>query len=266
MGNGMRCQICDGETTGMTGYGRLFHRCGSCGHVFTMEYNETALSRGMGMEGSWSGPGGGGYREYCIVMILRQLFGMERFLLFGTGNTPTLARLLSEGVDVVGSDISQDVVDYKQSVHGRDRFYRPDALPGDLRFDGIVAVEVIEHFSKPLESFRILFGHLAASGIVAGTTNFYPGGPVEDENTPGYMSPKGHVAYWSLSSLARIAATHGKAVTAFEMVRPGSVVPDERFGQLWPNKRVFFLHDREAQQRIFSELHADLDTLDINMP
>ena len=26
----------------------------------------------------------------------------------------------------------------------------------------------------------------------------------------------------------------------FEMECPGSVTPDEKYGQLWPNKRVFF--------------------------
>lgn len=262
----MRCQICDGDTTEMMGYGKLFHKCGSCGYVFTMNYDETVLSRGMGMEGSWSGPGGGGHREYCIVKILQQLFGMEKFLLFGTGNTGTLSKLLSEGVDVIGSDISQDVVDFKKAAHGRERFYRPDALPAEARFDGIIAVEVIEHFSKPLESFKILFEHLAPSGVIAGTTDFYPGGPVEDEIPPGYMSPKGHVAYWSLSSLGRIVATYGKGVTAFEMVRPGSIIPDEQFGKLWSNKRVFFIHDREEQQRIFCDLYNDSGVLDINMP
>ncbi|WP_029457778.1 class I SAM-dependent methyltransferase [Solidesulfovibrio alcoholivorans] len=260
----MMCPLCAAPTGTTRGYGRTFYACPLCGHLFTRDYDETQLRRGMGMEGSWSGPGGGGYREYCLVKILEQLCGMKSFLLFGTGNTPTLARLLAEGVDVVGCDISPDVVAYKKSVHGEERFDQPDALPGGRLFDGIVAVEVIEHFVNPLESFGLLFSCLAPEGIVAGTTDFYPGGPIEDANR--YMSHKGHVAYWSQASLQTVAARFDRSVTAFEMVRPGSILPDEKFRLLWPNKRVFFMHGRGENGRRLRALHHDMDILDINMP
>ena len=262
----MKCSICNENAAETVAYGRTFYKCETCGFVFTPDYDEKAQNRGMGMEGSWSGPGGGGHREYCIVKILQELFGMRRFLLFGTGNTNTLDLLLREGVDAVGSDISRDVVAYKKKAHGDDRFHSPDQLPKSPAFDAIVAVEVFEHFTHPLESFEFLLGHLNDGGIIAGTTDFHPGGPIEDGGRPGYMEPRGHVAYWSLSSLSGIASRFGRSVSAFEMVRPGSLLPDEKFNRLWPNKRVFFIHDDGAQRDAFRELREDLGMLDITMP
>jgi len=220
----------------------------------------------MGMEGSWSGAGGGGYREYFLVKMLEKDLGFQSFLLFGTGNTATLGRLISEGVDVVGCDISQDVVAYKRQQHGNSRFHPAEEIPSHLRFDAIVAVEVFEHFAAPNESWRVLTRHLNDGGIICGTTNFYPGGPIEDSNDPGYMSLKGHVAYWSQKSLGYLARTKGFKLEAFEMVRPGSVLPDEKFGQLWPNKRVFFLFPAGWYEEYFSSLRDKHAILPIDKP
>jgi len=246
-------------------YGRPFHRCTDCGFVFTEDFDRRALDRGLGMEGSWTGPGGGGYREYWLVRMLADELGMERFLLFGTGNTPTFARLLDEGVDVVGCDISPDVVAYKKQHHGEDRFVSPDQLPPGRSFDGIVSVEVFEHFVEPDRSLGLLFDRLSEGGVICGTTDFYPGTTIEDDNDPGYMSHEGHVAYWCEGSLGRMVQPRGCGVTAFEMVRPGSVLPDEKFGQLWPRKRVFFIHDPD-RIAFFADLYEKTPILPIDQP
>ena len=217
------------------------------------------------MEGSWSGPGGGGYREYFLVKQLHRDLGKKSFLLFGTGNTTTFSRLRSEGIDVTGCDISQDVVAYKKKEHGDQSFFTPETIPSDAKYDAIVAVEVFEHFVDPLASWRLLMSKLADGGIVCGTTDFYRGGSIEDDNKPGYMSLKGHVAYWSERSMSTLAARSDYAVAAFELVRPGSVLPDERFGQLWPNKRVFFIHPLGHAQ-YFQTLYEQTPILPIDRP
>ena len=218
------------------------------------------------MEGSWTGPGGGGYREYYLVQMLMQDLSLESFLLFGTGNTPTFARLREEGVDVVGCDISQDVVDYKTAAFGNDVFFTPGSLPGDRKYDGIIAVEVFEHFGEPRSSLDLLMSLLRPRGVICGTTNFYPGGRIEDENKPGYMSHGGHVAYWSLRSMTCLARNYRRAVASFEMVRPGSLLPDEKYGQLWPNKRVFFIYDAAAHRDYFERLLRTTPILPIDKP
>lgn len=260
------CLVCAGAIVHRVGYGRPFAECTDCGFIFTDDYDASGLGRGMGMEGSWSGPGGGGYREYYLVKLLRNDLALRTSLLFGTGNTATLGRLLEEGFDSVGVDISPDVVAHKKEVLGDDRFFTPSTLPDDRRFDVIVAVEVFEHLTDPHASWQLLANHLEVGGILCGTTNFYPGGPIEDGNDPGYMSHKGHVAYWSERSLGQLAKRYGFALEGFEMVRPGSVLPDERYGQLWPNKRVFFVFEAGRYETYFQQLRARHGILPIDRP
>jgi SAM-dependent methyltransferase len=260
-----RCKVCGSATTAEQAYSRPFHRCTDCTFVFTEDFDRATLDRGLGMEGSWTGPGGGGYREYYLVKMLADELDMRRFLLFGTGNTPTFARLLDEGVDVVGCDISPDVVAHKKSQHGDETFHTPDQLPPRRSFDGIVSVEVFEHFVEPKQSLALLFDRLNDGGVICGTTDFFPGTSIEDDNDPGYMSHEGHVAYWCERSLGRMVEPLDREVTAFEMVRPGSVLPDEKFGQLWPRKRVFFIHEA-ACRPYFAGKFARTPILPIDQP
>jgi SAM-dependent methyltransferase len=249
------------------GYGRSFYQCDQCDFIFAIDNDPRILNRGMGLEGSWSGPGAGGYREFYLVKMLMRELKLRSFILFGTGNTPTFASLRAEGVDVVGCDISQDVVEYKRAAFGEDSFFTPDTLPGDRKYDGIIAVEVFEHFGEPKSSFNLLMSQLRPNGVICGTTNFYPGGPIEDDNKPGYMSHIGHVAYWNMKSMAWIAKNnYQRAVASFEMVRPGSVLPDEKYGQLWPNKRVFFIYNPNAHQSYFENLLKSTPILPIDKP
>ena len=260
------CKLCGAKTTSCTGYGRVFAKCLNCGFIFTNDYDPQILNRGMGMEGSWTGPGGGGYREYFLVKKLIEDLQKQSFLLFGTGNTPTFAKLREEGVDVTGCDISRDVVEFKVRTHGEESFFTPENLPTTKKYDGIVAVEVFEHFTEPRVYFNLLVSRLAKGGVICGTTNFYPGGPIEDGNNPGYMSHQGHVAYWSYDSMSYIARTYGYAVAAFEMICPGSVLPDEKFGQLWPNKRVFFIYNQRIYTEYFQRLRESTPILPIDKP
>jgi MoaA/NifB/PqqE/SkfB family radical SAM enzyme/tetratricopeptide (TPR) repeat protein/SAM-dependent methyltransferase len=264
--NGQSCKICGGKAERRIAYSRTFYQCEECDFIFATDYDSEEVSRGMGMEGSWSGPGGGGYREYFLVKMLSLDLGFTRFLLYGTGNTPTFAKLLREGIDVVGCDISLDVVERKRATYGTDCFFAPYDLPTDKNYDAIVAVEVFEHFTDPKAAFSIMKNRLRKNGVICGTTNFYLGETIEDENNPGYMSHRSHVAYWSVRSMKRLAEYYGYAVAAFELICPGSVLPDEKYGQLWPNKRVFFIYDPIFHQSYFEKLFECNPILPIDRP
>lgn len=260
------CQVCGGETLKVKAYKREFFKCESCEFIFTDDYNVALINRGMGMEGSWTGPGGGGYREYFLVKMLYEDLGKRSFLLFGTGNTKTFENLQQEKIDVNGCDISKDVVSYKKQLYGEESFYLPEEIPEPKKYDVIVAVEVFEHFVQPKTSLNLLIKHLEKGGIICGTTNFYDGCSIEDNNNPGYMSIKSHVAYWNHKSLSKGVEKYGLVVSEFEMIRPGSVMPDEKYGQLYPNKRVFFIYEPHTYGDYFQNLSERSPILPIDKP
>jgi hypothetical protein len=198
--------------------------------------------------------------------MLSNDLGRKSILLFGTGNTTTFDDLREEGESVVGCDVCRTVVKYKKGKYGEASFVFPEELPGNNMFQSIVLVEVAEHFARPYESFSQLMSNLTDDGIICGTTNFYPGGDIEDGNDPGYMSHRGHVAYWSKNSLGFLVEKFGYTLAEFEMVRPGSVLPDEKFGQLWPNKRVFFIYKDRFWTDYFLDLKKKTPILPIDRP
>lgn len=50
------------------------------------------------------------------------------------------------------------------------------------------------------------------------------------------------------------------------MVNPGSVLPDEKFGQVWLNKRVFFIYDLNRDEPYFKQLQESSPILPIDRP
>ena len=260
------CRVCGATTVRRAAYRRIFNQCRECDFIFAITYDEQESRDGMGLDGSWTGFGGGGYREYYLARQMVDELGLGRVLLYGTGNTPTFAQLLEEGIDVVGCDISRDVVRVKQQAFSAERFMMAADLPRQACFDAVIAVEVIEHLLEPAASFAQLFGLLRAGGVICGTTDCWPGGSLVDGNQPGYMSHLAHVAYWCERSLRRVTKHYGYSVALHEMVRPGSVLPDQRFGRLWPNKRVFFLYDAAVHGAYFQQLGARQPVLPIDRP
>ena len=257
------CRVCQSETQPFqTAFGRLWYKCPDCGFL-QAELTKTMLRQIQAGEGlsAGTGVGGGGYREYYIAKLCCDELHLGSVLLYGTGNTSTLEKLRSEGVDARGCDLSPELIRIRQEQHGTESFFHPSEFP-QFHFDVIVAVEVFEHFWAPMRSLRLLRDHLYEDGVIAGTTDFYESGGISDH---AYLSPPFHVAYWSQRSLETAAATLGLQLTLFELECPGSVKPDERFGLLWPRKRVFFLHP-ETHRKYFLTLQRQHTILPIDRP
>src|ERR1700680_1422497 len=198
------CPVCDSKSEPRSAYRRLFRECTGCGFIWCHDSTERANTRGMGLQGSWGGPERGGERDDFLVRFLTEKAPpRRRVLIYGAGTTLVFRVLLEEGIDVIGADVSEEVVEYRAREFPL-RFIHASALDSSqYDFDIITACEVFEHFHDPKRWIGSLARNLAPGGVLCGSTNFYPGhGPIEDEQKVGYMSLDGHVAYWSESALA----------------------------------------------------------------
>jgi SAM-dependent methyltransferase len=236
-----KCPVCGraGRLGRIHGYGRTFLKCPQCSHIWAHDYSRLRANLGMGMEiglvppGETHRPEMGGESEEFLSRFCRETFGVRSILLYGTGPTRAFRALLEEGVDVYGCDISPSVLAYRQREFGTERFFHVREMDR-RRFDLVVATEVIEHFFDPLPEFTRIASVLEPEGIFCGSTNFSLRGGVEDDDGFGYMSHRGHVVYWSDSSLRSAFARLGWTFHSFQ------------FDFSIPTNRRFFFGTRHA--------------------
>lgn len=256
------CRVCNSVTKPFQeAYKKFWYKCPKCDFL-QAEVSQRMLSQLNKGEGfrAGTGVGGGGYREFWISKLLIEELNLSKVLLYGTGNTPTFQRLYEEGGDVWGCDISKNLVAKRKNTY-KDKFFTTRDFPR-IKFDAIVAVEVFEHFLSPIKTLALLFEHLSEDGVIAGTTDFYEDG---DISTHVYIEPNLHISYWSRKSLETVATTFGRRLKLFKLECPGSIIPDEKFGLLWPRKRVFFIYP-EKHHDYFMSLEERYPVLPINKP
>ena len=260
------CRLCSGTTVRKVGYGRYFLECRSCGFIFAGDFPESVAQIGAGMSGSWGDADTGGEREDFLVRFIHKDLEKQSFLLYGVGSTLAFPVLISERFDVYGCDVSESVIEYRQKKYGIDRFFHANKLESiHNKYDVVVACEVIEHLNYPQKAFSTILNCMKLNGILCGTTNFHPGGDIEDGQKVGYMSFRNHVAYWSEKSMTKLLGNFGMNLITFEMVCPGSVKPDLKYNDLFPNKRVFFASADEDVISFLIELKSKNPILPIDL-
>ena len=274
--SGHHCVLCESTNVKIDqAYKKNFIICNHCGFIFAEKaFQDFVIGKNIRFEvptdfenlPAWSGPSKGGYREYYLARMLEKDLGMESFFLYGPGESPAFQNLKDEGLNIKSCDLNPILINYYWNRYGKEHFFHPETIPAEEKFDVIVAVEVFEHFQDPHYYFQMLTDHLKEGGIICGTTDFYPGGKLENDVEPGHLTPDNHIVYWSNSSMQYLAETKGMSVEAFELIRPGSVLPDAHFGILWPNKRVFFIHDSEKHGEYFAKLQKESPILPIDNP
>ncbi len=255
------CRLCGSATLARTAYKAAFAECTHCRFIFRRAYDRKKQAEGMGL----SAGVGGGYREYFLAQMLTNDLGLgtNGLLLFGTGNTNTLETLLEEGVDVVGCDLSLELIEQRRQQFGHDRFCHSHELRADQLFDGLIGVEVFEHFDAPAETLSFLNERLTQDAVICGTTDFIQDGQIEEPAE--YFRSGSHVACWSTQSMTYAASLIDRQLAAFQMGNPGIGVPGRKTARLWPNKRVFFLYPPKYQF-YFDSLQKHWPTLPIDRP
>ncbi len=100
------------------------------------------------------------FEAFISKTILPYQERIKRVMDFGCGPGPVLAELLKRrGFEV-------DVYD---------PYFYPETIFEQRNYDLITATEVFEHLKDPLETARLLRGHLNPCGILAVMTLFHPG-------------------------------------------------------------------------------------------
>lgn len=101
----------------------------------------------------------------AIVPGIVGLMRGARVLEFGCGSGALAVGLAREGCDVVGLDIQQGLLQRGRRLAGNTHVLFTDRLDR-RRFDWIISVNSMEHFSKPLLALRQMTATLAPAGRI----------------------------------------------------------------------------------------------------
>lgn len=199
---------------------------------------------------------GSGFREYSLATMLHQKFGLNKILLVGTGYSYAMEKLLKEEIEdtYYGCDIDSTVLKEKREMFGTDRFFNCMELPHDIKFDGLVIVEVFEHMPFPKETMNYYLTHLSERTIIAISTDFYPGtGYGRLAPRRSYANIPKHVSYWSEKSFSKLG----------EILQLDTIFFDIEFASIYsnfskdnnpktkfPNRRVCFMSNKELYRKL----------------
>lgn len=129
------------------------------------------------------------FMEPLVTELLKRTPG-RLGLDFGCGPTSVLVHLLK-------------FKDYELSLY--DKFYFPDHLALQKKYDFIFASEVVEHFQEPGKELNLLFSLLNEKGILIMGTSLYD--EVSDFSKWSYTMDPTHVAFYSKNTFKWLA-TH----------------------------------------------------------
>ncbi len=209
-------------------YDRLWHLCPTCA-LLTVELDHgLAKMLDNGEAGGAKQPAGAlvHRREYTFCRRFAEGFGADAILNYGVGWSMVPEALRSDGFDAVGCDLWRPLVEQRREEFGPESFYHRDELP-DRRFPIISAFEVFEHFTDPRKDVAVLVDHLADSGMIIGSTDFWHGGILADHPSQfkTYWKHLTHVVAWTWQSMRALAEHFGLQVTFSVEILP-IIVPN----------------------------------------
>jgi SAM-dependent methyltransferase len=107
------------------------------------------------------------YLKHLLTTLGRSDMAGQTILDFGAGRGNMTRALMRSGADVYPLEPFGFDRLSREKIHA---FRELDDIPGELRFDGIVACEVIEHLRSPWDDFGTIARHLKPDGWVFLTT------------------------------------------------------------------------------------------------
>lgn len=161
-----KCKICSGDTREIQDpkTAKIYHKCRRCDYIFLDESfyvdSEREKKNYDKHDNSFNSLGYVAMFEDLISgFILDGGKNIKTALDFGCGRGAVLSTLLKQ------NGVACD--DY-------DKFYFPQKIYEDKKYDLIVSTEVVEHLSNPLEILEELLSHIKEGGHLLLMTIFHP--------------------------------------------------------------------------------------------
>lgn len=197
----MKCHLCHSATEEFIVKNRKFerpyYRCKNCSFIFVdkaavLEKDEE-LARYNMHNNSIEDPR---YREYFDKFIdysFDGIVGVENILDYGSGPEPVLASVLREE-------------GYHVDIY--DKYFSPEKVFKNRKYDLITMTEVIEHIYYPLEVFEEITSALKEGGYFVIMTNFHKNSWEEFKNW-WYIQDPTHIAFYNMETFRYIGEKFG---------------------------------------------------------
>jgi hypothetical protein len=182
------------------------------------------------------------HREYFFCNLFIEQLSWQNVLLYGAGWSLVPQWLAEKGINAMGCDLWQPLIEERRKLCGDDKYCHRDELPNKT-FQLISAFEVFEHFMNPKKDVGLLVQHLSDEGAIIGCTDFWHGGSLENHPSSDktYWKHRTHVTAWSFPSMRYLAKVFDLSVSFFKVDTPG-------FGA-----KVFFVFYRGESVATFVE-------------
>lgn len=212
----MKCHLCNGETEEFLvknkKFEQLYYRCKNCSFIFLEEKallkGSEELERYEMHNNSIDDPVYREYFEKFIEYSFEDLDNVENILDYGSGPEPVLASVLKEK-------------GYKVDIY--DKYFSPEKIYKDRKYDVVCSTEVIEHIYYPMEVLKELVGSVKKNGHLIIMTNFHKDSWTHFKNW-WYIQDPTHTVFYSMKTFKfiekefklKIIKNNGKNIIIFK--------------------------------------------------
>ena len=202
------CPLCESESTNHyfkeeNGHQRTFLRCKTCDLIFADPKNllntEIEKSRYESHNNSQRSKGYESFLRTLIDPVKKYITKESKGLDFGSGPYPMLIELFKED---------------GYEIEGYDPFFNPKTSLLKKMYEFVTCCEVVEHFNRPIDSFRLLCSLLNTNSILGIKTTLFKE-EIEFKNWY-YKNDDTHVSFYSKITIDWIAKKFGLKVLEIE--------------------------------------------------
>jgi SAM-dependent methyltransferase len=151
------CRICNSPATLFFQEARTFYKCPECRLIFSEDFpGKVEEERHYKTQWESTDPGFWSGQVDVLVQLINNYLTPKHLLDFGSGSGAMTQEFLKRGYDITALE---------PMIHG---YLKDQSYP--VRFDVVIAVEVLEHLPNPWNEIREIEKVLAPGGIVIFST------------------------------------------------------------------------------------------------